>query len=189
MEDSIYHGKDGRLRVYVRETKKTISYPKYLMEKELGRKLSPNEHVHHMDEDPLNNEVTNLKVMTDSDHARGHMTKYTDTIAVCGWCGQEFLWTGLQQQRFHTERRTGRHKSVLPFCSRSCSGYYSRKIQDDKSSRSSRRKLTDEQVKYIRENYMPYDHDFGTRALAKQFGVDNSVINLIVNGKTYKELL
>lgn len=49
-KDSIYHGKDGRLRVYVKETKKTISYPKYLMEKELGRALLPNEAVHHIDD-------------------------------------------------------------------------------------------------------------------------------------------
>lgn len=37
---NIYHGKDGRLRVYVKSTQKTISYPKYLMEKAIGRELS-----------------------------------------------------------------------------------------------------------------------------------------------------
>lgn len=81
--DSIYHGKDGRLRVYIRETGKTISYPKYKMEKELGRQLLPNEHVHHKDLNPLNNDLSNLKIMTSSEHAAEHMRKYYDTIAIC----------------------------------------------------------------------------------------------------------
>lgn len=70
--DSIYYNKDGRLRVYVRETGKTISYPRYLIEQELGRKLLPGEDVHHIDEDPLNNELSNLKVMSHSEHAAIH---------------------------------------------------------------------------------------------------------------------
>lgn len=193
MEDSLYHGKDGRLRVYVRETKKTISYPKYLMEKELGRQLLPNEVVHHIDGNPLNNDITNLKVMTRNDHARGHMTKYVDTVAVCGWCGKEFLWTGLQQQRYYSERRTGRHKSASPFCSRECSGRYGQQSQTLAGTRevpwrSPNRKLTSEQVKYIREHHIPYDRDFGARSLASRFNVDKSVIDLIVKGRTYKDI-
>lgn len=192
-EDSIYHGKDGRLRVYVKETKKTISYPKYLMEKTLGRALLPDEVVHHMDENPLNNDITNLKVKTLSEHARDHMIKYYDKTAKCGWCGKEFLWTGVQQQRFYSERRTGRHHSELPFCSRSCSGSYGKQIQTSckgaNGCRSARRKLTDEQIRYIREYYKPYDKVYGASALATQLGVDKSIIGLIVSGKTYKDVL
>lgn len=189
--DSIYRGKDGRLRIYVRATGKTISYPKYLMEKELGRELNPDEFVHHVDSNPLNNEITNLKIMTSSEHASMHMTKYYDTTAICGWCGKEFLWTALQQQRFYSERRTGRHASEHPFCSRKCSGQYGRRkqIENDENCYSSNRKLTDEQVRYIREVYTPYDKEFGSRALGKRFGVDRTVIDYVVKGKTYKNLL
>lgn len=187
--DSIYHGKDGRLRVYIRETGKTISYPKYLMEKELGRELSPDEHVHHIDLNPLNNDLSNLKVMVSSEHTREHLTKYYDTTAICGWCGKEFLWTDLQQQRFYSERRTGRHKSLSPFCSRECAGRYGRQKQFENGACSNLRKLTDEQVRYIRANYTPYDKNYGARALARQFGVDKSVIEKIAQGRTYKETL
>lgn len=186
--DNIYHGKDGRLRVYVYDTGKTISYPKYLMEKELGRKLSPNELVHHKDENPLNNKIDNLEIKSRSKHSADHMQKYFDTTAICGWCGKEFNWSALQQQRFYSERRTGRHTSNTPFCSRECSGKYARHFQENNPA-ASKRRLTDEQVRYIRDNYVPYDKNFGLRSLAKKFNVDSSVISLILRGKTYKDIL
>lgn len=45
------------------------------------------------------------------------------------------------------------------------------------------------QVKYIRKNYIPKSKEFGGRALARKFNVDNSVITLIVNNKTYKDVV
>lgn len=187
--DSVYECKDGRLRVYVKETGKTISYPKYLMERKLGRQLSSNEDVHHKDTNPLNNDFSNLEIRFRGEHQREHSTKYYDTTAVCGWCGKEFLWTGHQQQRFYTERRIGRHISLQPFCSRSCAGHYGEQRQVEKIGESPRRKLSSDQVSYIREHYIPNDRIYGGRALAKRFGVDKTVINLIIKGETYKEMI
>ena len=48
-------------------------------------------------------------------------------------------------------------------------------------------KLTEEDVLYIRTNYIPKSPDFGGRALAKKFNVVPSVISNVVNGKTYNE--
>lgn len=42
------------------------------MENHLGRKLLPNEIVHHKDENRSNNELSNLELMTRSEHARHH---------------------------------------------------------------------------------------------------------------------
>ena len=47
-------------------------------------------------------------------------------------------------------------------------------------------KLTNEQVTLIREKYIPYDKDFGTRALAKQFGLHERTIRSIVHGRAYQ---
>lgn len=69
--------KDGRIRcvlVYKNGVKKTISFPKLLMEKHLGRKLLPNEQVHHIDENPLNNDISNLAVICRGEHQRQHST-------------------------------------------------------------------------------------------------------------------
>ena len=136
--------------------------------------------------------MSNLVVMTDSEHARHHMKKYYDTIAICGWCGKEFVWAGLQQQRYYSERRTGRHHSTSPFCSRECSGHYGKHIQEHLPQRADRgvmRKLSEEQVRYIREHYIPHDRRFGSRALARQFDVDRTVIDYIIKGRTYKDVL
>ena len=137
MEDRVYICKDGRARVYIKETKKVMSYPKYLMEKELGRQLAHNEEVHHKDENPLNNDLSNLEIRIHGEHQAEHSTKFYDRTAECGWCGKTFLWTGKQQQLFYSDRRNGRRASKMPFCSRSCSGYYGKQIQDEKNGRVS----------------------------------------------------
>lgn len=42
------------------------------MEKFLGRKLSPNEIVHHKNEDIIDNRIKNLEILTRSEHAKLH---------------------------------------------------------------------------------------------------------------------
>ena len=127
--DNIYVGKDGRTRIYVKETKKVMSYPKYLMEHELGRPLACNEEVHHKDKNPLNNDLSNLEIRIHGEHQAEHATKYRNKIAICGWCGNELLWTAKQQSRFYGNRHYDSTYSKTPFCSRHCSGKYGRHLQ------------------------------------------------------------
>ncbi len=49
-------------------------YHRYLMEQKLGRKLLPEENIHHIDEDKLNNDLGNLQIMSNSEHRRLHQT-------------------------------------------------------------------------------------------------------------------
>jgi len=44
-----------------------------VMERFLGRKLSPEEHIHHIDEDTLNNSPSNLQLVTASEHLKIHV--------------------------------------------------------------------------------------------------------------------
>ena len=55
-------------KVYMHQ--KRVSYSKWLMEKELGRKLDKNEVVYHIDGNAYNNELTNLKVITRAELAK-----------------------------------------------------------------------------------------------------------------------
>ena len=48
-------------------------------------------------------------------------------------------------------------------------------------------KLTNEQVKWIREHYIPKHKEFGTRGLARKFGVAHSRIIFILKNKSYKK--
>lgn len=47
------------------------------------------------------------------------------------------------------------------------------------------RKLTMDDAKYIRENYIPRHKEFGARALSRKFGIDKGGILSILENKTY----
>lgn len=47
-------------------------YHRWLMEQKLGRKLSSDELVHHVNEDTMDNRIENLEVMSRSEHTRLH---------------------------------------------------------------------------------------------------------------------
>lgn len=47
------------------------------------------------------------------------------------------------------------------------------------------RKLSEDDVKFIRENYKARDKEFGSRAWGRRFGVDHTSILDIVNNKKY----
>lgn len=49
-------------------------------------------------------------------------------------------------------------------------------------------KLTRDQVKAIRNEYVPYSQQYGSNALAKKYSVSNVTITNIVNYKTYKNV-
>ena len=48
------------------------------------------------------------------------------------------------------------------------------------------RKLTDEDVEFIRTNYIPKDKEYGCRPLARKFGITHSNILKIINYERYK---
>ena len=187
------HKNEGRLMAYIRETKQVVSYPRVIMENFLGRKLLPEEEVHHKDGNPLNNEIDNLEVMTKAEHLKIHAEenrKYFDKIMICPWCGEEFLWTADQQLKY--QQNSARKRNVMesagsPFCSKICSGKYGRSIQS-KNGVVPATKLSNEQVRYIRNNYIPKDSEFGGRALARKFGVNHKTIYDIINYKSYKHI-
>lgn len=48
------------------------------------------------------------------------------------------------------------------------------------------RRLSDEDVIYIKEHYVPKDKEFGCRALADKFGICHSQVSRLLQGKLYK---
>lgn len=49
-------------------------------------------------------------------------------------------------------------------------------------------KFTEEDVRYIRANYKPRDAVYGSRALAKRFGVNHRTIRMIIKRRTYSNV-
>ena len=122
--------KDGRMRAYYKDNNskdKLISYPKLIMEEYLGRKLLDNEIVHHIDGNPLNNDISNLQVLTYEEHNRLHFKSYYDKEVICEVCGRPFIWTAKRQGFF--QRDLNRNKNRIITCSRRCSNIYGRYIQ------------------------------------------------------------
>lgn len=130
-----YQRKDGRSHcVLIKHDKnnniierKTISYPRMLMEEKLGRPLEPYEDVHHIDGNYLNNALDNLALINHGDHQRMHAVKYHDKIAECEVCHKKFLWTAQRQRSYFGDLNRNRNRIIS--CSKSCSSYYGRQEQ------------------------------------------------------------
>lgn len=66
---------NGYRIIYI--NKRKIYQHRHVMEQVLGRKLDRKEHVHHKDGDRLNNDPSNLEILSASEHARQHMDSAT----------------------------------------------------------------------------------------------------------------
>lgn len=77
-----------RTRLVWRNGKKVREH-RWMMEQELGRKLSPNEHVHHINGNPLDNRMENLVVLHQNAHLRLHKQVYPD-MKKCVACGTDY---------------------------------------------------------------------------------------------------
>lgn len=49
-------------------------------------------------------------------------------------------------------------------------------------------KLSEDDIRYIRKHFVPQSKEFGTVALGRKFGVDNSIIGKVVRGLSYKDV-
>ena len=82
---------------------------RFVMEQSLGRKLTTQEDVHHINGDRADNRLENLMVMPHGEHIRQHLYKpESKELLVCPWCGVKFeVWACRNQE----------------CCSRTCHAY------------------------------------------------------------------
>lgn len=121
-------------------------YHRWLMEQEIGRKLDRQEVVHHINGNPLDNDIGNLRIMSLSEHSRMHATGKKRSV---------------ESREKQSQARSGMPNSWA-------------------------RKLSEDEVAYIREYYTPCDKEYGARALSRKFSVNHQTILRIIKGETYK---
>jgi hypothetical protein len=103
--------------------RRTVSYPKWIMECHLGKPLDEGMTVDHLDFNFNNNNLDNLRVVDRATHS-GDDTRRVKLIDLkCAECGKNF------QRSPRLLRDKTKKGKVSIFCSRSCAGKYSRKVQ------------------------------------------------------------
>ena len=102
----------------------TMSYARYLMSLHLGRELTDDEEVDHVDDDCMNDVIENLQILTpEENRAKQNRLRLQRSLVtlVCPECGKEFT-----RPRRYTHLSPA--KSTAPSCcSRSCSVSYQNK--------------------------------------------------------------
>ena len=89
-----YFRKDGRqhvVLVYPDGRKKTVSYPKFLTEKRLGRYFLPNETVDHLNNNFNENEEKNIRVIERVEHTIDDAVRHEQKSFICPECGTKFF--------------------------------------------------------------------------------------------------
>lgn len=113
-----YRRKDGRQHVihYDGVTRRTQSYPRYMMEQFLGRKLEVWEQVDHINEDPTDNRIENFQLLTRADNNRKSSTPAEIYQFICPICK---LWSSKPATVVRSNRKQGKKG---PYCSKRCAG-------------------------------------------------------------------
>lgn len=116
-----YTRNDGRKHVVIVHEdgrKQTKSYPRLLMEQHLGRELTKDETVDHINNDFTDDRIENLQILSLADNASkamiGREAKMYQFLCPC--CGKEAFKAFSQVKHNWNKNKTG------PYCSRQCAG-------------------------------------------------------------------
>jgi hypothetical protein len=100
------------------------SYPKHLMEQEVGRSLGVDETVDHIDRDLTNDDIGNFRLVSRSQHSKDDAKRVKLVEIVCVLCGAK----SMRQPRY--VRGNAKKLRAGPFCGKRCAGKYGAAVQN-----------------------------------------------------------
>ena len=125
-----YKRKDGRKHVILVEGKKktTLSYPRLVMAKHLGRDLLPTETVDHIDNDFTNDTIENLQLLSLIDNVKKNHKLIEWFTFNCPVCHKEVKKTA---SRVRGNRKQGKAGS---FCDKKCARKFQASVANGTAS-------------------------------------------------------
>ena len=117
---------DGRkivILVYKNGKRRTVSYPKFLVELQIGHKLDKDLTIDHWDSNIDNNNLDNLHIIPRAEHSANDTRRVKLVKFKCAWCDKDF------ERSPRLIRDKAKKGKAGPFCSRACAGKYSRQLQ------------------------------------------------------------
>lgn len=158
--------------------------------------------VHHKDNNPANNDASNLEWTTSegnknyamkdrryksgNNHPRAKLTE-DQVLYIC----KVYIPRHPEFGQAALSRKFGVSKSTIRFV---ITGENWKYVGTDEernctpNTAKKPKKLTEEQVRFIRENYIPRDPEFGQGALSRKFEVSRAAVELVVQGKNWKHV-
>ena len=106
----------------------TVSFARYLMSVKLGRFLTDQEEVDHIDDNKTNDDPNNLQILTPEQNREKQRLHYINNVQqkfdlACPYCGKDFTLTERDMKMrfdyFHKNNGSG-----LIYCSSSCNAKY-----------------------------------------------------------------
>jgi hypothetical protein len=164
-----YSKSNGRklvIVVYHNGQKKTISYPKFLVEQMLGYRLDENMTIDHWDGDKENNTLENFRIVPRAEHSADDTRRVEMIKLKCCWCDKEFE----RSPRIIRDRAS--KKNTGHFCSRSCAGKYTRRLQLNMIKKM-------KQVKPVKSKYYKRKYILSQASAEFDFDIDIDFIELL----------
>lgn len=152
--------------------RRTVSYPKWIMECHLGRELHPDlETVDHWDSNFENNDLSNLRIMPRDEHSANDTRRVKLLKFKCPICKKDF------ERSPRIIRLKAKTNSSGPFCSKQCSGKYSRLLQLNKIKTLKKQKHT--KSEYYKKKYVESKEFIAIKKIAMKFSEILKEFNLI----------
>jgi hypothetical protein len=112
--------------VYEDGTRTTQQYARFLMERDLGRKLTDDEEVDHIDRDHTNDDIFNLRVVSKEQHKLDDQKRLIPVEWKCPLCEEKFVLDVKAENDAFQKRKQGK---AGPFCSKQCAGRYGAEVR------------------------------------------------------------